>query len=107
MGLELLFCIIDGLQLIESGGDGTKNALLGEIIKMLRIPEKEDRQMSLRVVKAFFTTDGFADVLSVLDVGEQTDATYIKGPFAAGPRPDTMGMAFLQTDGGSEIGGEL
>ena len=98
VGPGLLFCVIDGLQILENGTHDADNTLLGEIIEILRGTRMAESPGCLRVVKAFFTTDGFADALSILDCEERVDATYFGRDDEVGSRPNETRMAFLHTD---------
>ena len=92
VGPPILFCIIDGLQFLETKEN---KALLTDFVEVLHSAGRSIDSEAQQVVKTLFTTDGFSDALAILKGRERLDTIDFTGEYGAGQAGDRIGMSFF------------
>lgn len=92
VGPPILFCIIDGLQFLESREN---KALLTEFVEILHSAGRSIDSEARQVVKTLFTTDGFPNALTILKGKERLETMDFTSEYGAGQAGDRVGMSFF------------
>ena len=91
-GPHMLFVVIDGIQMLDTGSDRVH---IQELVNVLRDTGTERNGNPIRLIKTLFTTDGLTDALIHLSDAERIDCTDFFGEEGAEPEIDGIEVGFL------------
>ena len=95
-GPHMLFVVIDGIQMLDTGSDRVQ---IQELVKVLRYAGTERNEKPTHLVKTLLTTDGLTDALIHLPDAERIDCTDFFGEEGAEPEIDGIEVGFLLEPG--------
>ena len=89
----MLFVVIDGMQMLDTGSDRVQ---IGELVNVLHYAGRERNEKPTHLVKTLLTADGLTDALIHLPDAERIDCTDCFGEEGAEPEIDVIEVGFLQ-----------
>ena len=99
-GPHMLFVVIDGIQMLDTGSDRVQ---IQELVNVLRYCGTERNENQIHLIKTLFTTDGLTDALIYLPDAEKIDCTDFFGEEGAEPEIDGVEVGFLLEPGQSSL----
>ena len=91
-GPYMLFVVIDGIQMLDTGSDRVQ---IRELVNVLRYTGTESNEKQVHLIKTLLTTDGLTDALIHLSDAERIDCTDFFGEEGAEPEIDAIEVGFL------------